>query len=78
MYVVGLAVELHQLGAQRGAGFLQYGLAVGEHGVVEDPAPVLGHEHQVGVQQRHAVPGTVVVGLLGHQDCRSSVLRSLL
>jgi hypothetical protein len=45
-------------------------LAVGEHRVGEHTAPVFGYEHQVGVQQRHAVSGAAV-GL----GCQWSPLR---
>ncbi len=58
--VVGFAVEFDQLSAQVGAHGAQGVLAVGEHGVGEHPAPVLGDEHQVRVQQRHAVPVAAV------------------
>jgi hypothetical protein len=33
---------------------------VGEHGFGERRAPVFRHEHQVGVRQRHVVPGGAV------------------
>jgi putative transposase len=52
MHVVGFAVELDQLNIQLGTH--------GVHGVGEHRTPVFGYGHQVGVQQRHAVPRVAV------------------
>jgi hypothetical protein len=60
VHVVGFAVELDQLDTELGAHVAHGGLGEGEYGVGEHRAPVLGYEHQVGVQQRHAVPGVVI------------------
>jgi putative transposase len=49
--VVGLAVELAQLGAEVAADGGHEVLAVGEHGVGEHRAPILGDEHQVHLQR---------------------------
>ena len=70
--MVGFAVELDQLGTQHVADLAEGGLAVVQHGVVEDPTPVLGHEDQVGVEQRERVAGSSVVRLRLRQECRSS------
>jgi hypothetical protein len=53
--VVGLAVELDQFGIEVGAHSAHGGFGEGEQWIGEHPAPVGGYEHQVGVQQRHAV-----------------------
>ena len=60
VHVVGFAVELHQLDIEFGAHRAHGVLAEGEHLVGEYRAPELGHEHQMSVQQRHAVPGASV------------------
>ena len=70
--MVGFAGELDQLGTQHVADLAEGGLAVVQHGVVEDPTPVLGHEDQVGVEQRERVAGSSVVRLRLRQECRSS------
>ena len=67
MRVVGFAVELDQLDVEFGAHVAHGALAEGEHGVGEHRPPVFGHEHQMGVQQRHAVSGTPIVGLGCHR-----------
>ena len=56
VHMVGFAVELHQFDGELGAYGAHGVLAVGEHGVSEHRSAVFGYEHQVGVQQRHAVP----------------------
>jgi hypothetical protein len=45
VHVVGLAVELAQLGADFGAHVAHQILAAGEHGVGEHWPPVFGNEH---------------------------------
>lgn len=60
VHVVGLAVELDQLDIEFGADLTHGVLAQGEHRVVEHPTAVLGYEHHVDVQQRHAVPAAAV------------------
>jgi len=55
VHVVGLAVELKQLGIEVDAHAAHGVRAEGEHGVGEHPAPVLGYEFQLGMQQRHAM-----------------------
>jgi hypothetical protein len=73
MYVVGFAVELDQLGSEYAADLSEGGLAVGEHGVVEESPAVFGHEDQVGVQERNRVAGVPLMLRL-RQVCRSSCL----
>lgn len=70
MDVVGFAVELDQLDVQVSAHRADGVLAVGRHGVGEQLSPVLGHEDQMCVQQRHAVP----VAAVG-RGCQCSPLR---
>jgi hypothetical protein len=49
--VVGIVVELDQLGIEGGADGVRGVCAVGEHRVGEDGKLAFGHEHQVRVQQ---------------------------
>ncbi len=63
VYVVGLAVELDQLGVEFGADSAHGVFAQGEDRVGENRPPVFGHEHQVRVQRRHAVAGAAIGGL---------------
>jgi hypothetical protein len=60
VHVVGFAVELHQLDIEFGAYRTRGVLAEGEHLVGDDRAPELGDEHQIRMQQRHAVAGASV------------------
>ena len=60
MHVVGLAVELRQIDIQLGADGAHGGFGEGEHGIGEQFAPKLGYEHQVRMQQRHAVPSAAI------------------
>ena len=60
VHVVGLAVELNQLGIEVGAHAAHGVLAEGEHGIGEHRARYKVGEYQVGMQQRHAVPGAAV------------------
>ena len=69
--MVGLAVELDQLDVEFGAHRPHGLLAEGEHRVGEHRAPVLRHEHQMVVQQGHAVSGAAI-GL----GCHRSALQS--
>ena len=48
--MVGLGVELTQIGIQLGAHAVRQLPAAGEHGGGEYRAPALGDEHQTGVQ----------------------------
>ena len=59
--MAGFAVELDELDTGLGAHGAHGGFGEGGHGVGERRAPVLGYDHQVGVQQRHVVPGVAVV-----------------
>jgi hypothetical protein len=59
--VVGLAVELAQLGLEVAAGLPHHLFAEAEHVIVEDAAPVLRHEDQVRVKRRNYVPATPVI-----------------
>ncbi len=58
--VVGLAVEFDLLGGERAAHRVRGLLAEGAHLVGEHRTPVVGHEHQVRVQQRYAVAGASI------------------
>lgn len=60
MHVVGFAVELDQLDIELGAHGAHGGFGEGEHWIGEQFASKLGHEDEVGVQQRHAVPVAAV------------------
>ena len=71
VHVVGLAVELDQLGIEVGAHTARGVLGEGEHRVGEHRPPVFGFEHQVGVQQRYAVPAGASVG----RGCQWAPLR---
>jgi hypothetical protein len=71
VHVVGFAVELDRLGSEDVANLAEGGLAVGEYGVVEDALAVLGHEDEVGVEQRYRAAGSSVVRLRLRQECRS-------
>ena len=73
VHVVGFAVELDQLDIELVADLTHGALGEGEHGVGEHPAAVFGHEHQVCVQQRHAVP-VAAVGRVG-RGCQCPPLR---
>ena len=55
MHVVSLAVELDQFGVEFGAEATHDVLGEGEHRIGEHRAPAFRYEHQVCVQQRHAV-----------------------
>jgi len=68
--VVGFAFELKQLGPQVVADLPAHGCTGGEDRVVEDSPAVLGYEHQVDVEEGHAVRSGVVVELLDVPDCR--------
>jgi hypothetical protein len=69
--VVGVAVELEQRGVEFGARGALGVLGEGERVVGEHRPAVLGYEHQMGMQRRHAVPGAAV-GL----GCHRSALQS--
>ena len=60
VHVVGFAVELDQLDVEFGADGAHDVLAEGEHLVGEHRPPVFGHEHQMRVQQGHAVSGAAI------------------
>ena len=67
MHVVGLAVELDQLDIEFGAHGAHGGFGDGGYWIGERFASELGHEDEVGVQQRHAVPlRRYVVCVSGH------------
>jgi hypothetical protein len=70
VHAVGFAVELDQLDIEVGTYAAHGVLGEGEHGVGEHRAPVFGYEHQVCVQQRHAVSGAAI-----GRGCRWSPLR---
>jgi hypothetical protein len=67
--VVSFAVELNQL--ELGTDSAHGVFAEGEHRVGEQRSPVLGHEHQMCMQRRPAVPGAAI-GL----GCQRSALGS--
>ena len=71
VHVVGFAVELDQLDIEIGAHGAHGVLGEGEHLVGEHRAAILGHEHQMCLQRRHAVPGAAI-GL----GCHRSALQS--
>ena len=71
VHVVGFAVELDQLDIEIGAHVVHGVLGEGEDLVGEHRAPILGREHQMCMQQRHAVPG-MAIGL----GCHRSALQS--
>jgi len=60
VHVVGFAVELDQLDIELGADSAHGGFGEREHRIGEQRTPVVGHEHDVRVGQRHAVPRMVV------------------
>lgn len=59
--MIGLAVELAQLGAQAEADICHEMFAVGEHLPGEDGSPVLGDKHQVHVQRVDGAAATLHV-----------------
>jgi hypothetical protein len=59
-HVVGFAVELDQLTVEIGADRTHGVLAEGEHLAGEHRQAVRGHEHQMRIQRRHAVPGAAI------------------
>jgi hypothetical protein len=70
VHVVGLGIELDQLGIELGAHGAHGGFGEGEHWVGEQFASELGYEDEVGVQQRHVVPFAAV-----GRGCRWAPLR---
>jgi hypothetical protein len=60
VHVVGFAVELDQLDIELGADSAHGGFGEREHRIGEQRTPVVGHQHQVRVQQRHGVPRMAV------------------
>lgn len=60
MYVVGLAVELGQLGTQFRTHCAHGVLAEVQHVCIQDTAAIFGHKHQVRPQCCHAVSAAPV------------------
>ncbi len=61
MHMVALTVELDKPHVEIGAHALRYDFEAAQHLAVEQRFPVLGHEYNVSVQQRHNAPATAKI-----------------